>query len=181
MKFSEKLYFKDKKLNNETEIFIRDLIKYAVKNIVDEDSYQKYVFLRDKDDLTDYDKKFLNFFKKKLNNATISINNLGDYRFALEYVAGKEFALDTVAHENAHVNMAESLGMEISEFPYTLTFIKTKKGIEVFPAANLGIQINKNISIEEKERYRKVITAPLEYGNKLSQFDLKDLDFLENN
>ncbi len=181
MKFSEKLYFKDKKLNNETEISIRDLIRFAVKNIVDEDSYQKYISLRDRDDLTDYDKKFQNNFRRRLNNATISINNLGDYKFALEYVAGKEFAEDTVAHENAHVNMAESLGMEIGEFPYVLTFIKTKKGMEVFPSANLGIQINKNISIDEKEKYRKVITAPLEYGNKLSKFDLEDLDFLENN
>lgn len=181
MKFSEKLFEKRKRneTKNEHESYIVGLLETVMNNAVDEDGYLRFKELEKKPNMSDYDRKFVYNFKNKINKATISINNLADYKFALEWVTTKEYASDLVAHENAHVNMAESLGMEISDYPYMMTFTDSRNGVKVYPAANVKISIKNDLPIEEKEKIKKVIIAPLEYGNKLSPGDINDLNSLE--
>lgn len=147
------------------------LVNVAKQNAILESDYHRHCGLVDKEVLSEEEKAL----ESRIDSATVRTNNLGDFQFAMEEFWEPEHALNVLAHENAHVNKAQSLG--VKTHGYKLTFIKREDGkLFIQPTATIDIFGGSN---EEKRKTKEILLAPLEYGNRLSDGDIELLKQLE--
>jgi hypothetical protein len=105
---------------------------------------------------------------------TLIIQTLPEFKFAMEYIGFSNNALlDTIEHENAHGNMAESVGAE--HHGYNLIFQRNEQGkLVVQPQAIIYIPDEWSKEDQENANY-DITIAPEVYGNSLSDGDREDL------
>lgn len=124
-------------------------------------------------------------FIKKIKNSIAEFKTIKDFKEACKILGldnkkksgYKNFTEYIIAHENAHLNIAEKEGQIIHG--YWFIFIEDEEGeIIMQPAA--GYELLDNLSNQELlEIEKRIINAPHEYGNELSLADKYKLDFLE--
>ena len=132
------------------------LIKVAKNNAVSDSEYNR------EDDI-----------KGIYEHAKIHVKTLPEFKMVLEKIGMPyDNLIDTLEHENAHANKAEELGALHEK--YAILCIKYKDGYGYIPQA--GIYIPDEWTNEKQMHVKnKIISAPEEYGNYLSQDDLEDL------
>lgn len=168
MKFEDKNIYENKR-----RFFIETLVNAASSNAVPLDIFHKYNQIFRKNELSEEEKDICN----KVELATVHTKNLGDFRFAMEEIWDKEDVLNILEHENAHANVAQSLGVETKD--YRLIFYKNEKGnILIEPS----VRISLTGTLEERNQKKiKILLAPHEYGNILSDEDTNTLQYILNN
>lgn len=114
---------------------------------------------------------------KELQAHIVTVSTLPEFKILLEEVEqNKEIVLDTLAHENAHINEAEAWGSTVNG--YSLLVSKNGDSFVYTPIANYSVpkylnaenEITANIAIAK---------APQEYGNRLAPDDIERIEELK--
>lgn len=110
-------------------------------------------------------------------NSSVTVQTLVEYRMVLEKALGQDKAEKILAHENAHANVALSLGAEF--MGYTLLICKDKDDFAIRGGASYRLPIEWTDE-EKKAAHIRIYAAPEEYGEKLSHTDEKVIDGLKD-
>lgn len=115
-----------------------------------------------------------------LAQATIRVQTIVEYRMVLELLLdspGEEEAVaEILAHENAHSNVAESLGANVHH--YLLTIIR--EGPEMYLSPSVDFSVPEEWpEAKRREVYLAVMKAPEEYGETLSPDDRKQIENID--
>lgn len=113
-----------------------------------------------------------------VRKARISCGSLYELNTALQLLGIKsEDVLDTVAHENAHANKAESMGANHHDYRILVSKINGEYAYRV----SAGIELPDEWEMDKKkEGLIAILKAPEEYGNELSPSDISLLNKLED-
>lgn len=111
-----------------------------------------------------------------LDNAAVKVTTLNEFRWALEMLSNykgldyldKERIDRIIAHENAHSNKAEMLGADHN--CYSIPILKDNN---VYILRHLSTVISNIDDKNYKEDLIKILEAPDEYGEKMSESDIK--------
>lgn len=118
--------------------------------------------------VSDLEKQELIRMQENLASSTVSFTSLSEFKKAVEvYYSGVE-ADEIVAHENAHMNIAESLGVE-AEYGVALT--KTEAGLGFYSTVKL---LAFPVGMSKKDQIKSLIaisSAPDSYGEENSDND----------
>ncbi len=111
-----------------------------------------------------------------LQSHIVTVQNLFEFNALLEAAGADQItAMDTVAHENAHLNVAESLGFKASG--YSLLVSKGEHGFAYTPIANYEVPHTLNTK-DTVEANIAIAQAPEKYGNKLAPDDIERIETL---
>jgi hypothetical protein len=158
---------------------MKRLVDVAEKNAISWEEYNEYESICSKDDFSDEEEARFDELDAKVTRATVLCDNTNDFKYALEYF-GVNDPIDTLAHENAHANKAEQLGVEFEG--YFLKMIKAPDGhyiVDIGAYCNMDNKEEEWSVMKQKEASIQIIRAPDEYGNKMSQDDIDKLDKIE--
>lgn len=153
-------------IKNEKEILLKELQKkvlFAMENSLDLELMQlKYILNKDDKEISDMIKK-----------ATITVETISEFRLILKILARSDEEIqDILAHENAHANKTETLGVE--HLGYNIIIIK--KGDDyLFQPFSEKCTPEEWSEEKKKEAAIQIVLAPEEYGNKLSSGDIEEL------
>jgi hypothetical protein len=118
--------------------------------------------------------------KEFLAQATIRVQTIVEYRIVLELLLDApgeaEEVAKTLAHENAHANVAESLGARVHH--YLLTIIRDGQEMYLSPSVDFSVPEEWS-EAKRKEVYLAIIKAPEEYGETLSPDDKKQIENID--
>ncbi|MFA5773085.1 MAG: hypothetical protein WC908_00200 [Candidatus Paceibacterota bacterium] len=119
----------------------------------------------------------------KLENATIKVNTLNEFRLALEKLKnlrifkdfGEKQINELISHENAHANKAEELGAEHKSFK--IVIIKNNENDYALSTTTAEIYIPEEWDAKKKrEVLVQIFKAPEIYGgSNMSSYDKKML------
>ena len=121
------------------------------------------------------DNKNVNQLPKEI---IMKVDNLNEFRLLMElFGTSEEKIQDILAHENAHGNKADSLGIKgVKHLGYELRIKKTNDGYFLQPKVDIHYPIRYRLLKKKFRQVRKdIISAPEEYGNKLSPNDIETL------
>ena len=110
-------------------------------------------------------------------NSSVIVQTLVEYIMVLEKSLGQNKAEEILAHENAHANVAMSLGAEF--VGYTLLICKDKEGFVIRGGAPYRLPLEWTDE-KKKAAHVRIYTGPEEYGEKLSPSDEKVIDGLKD-
>lgn len=133
-------------------------------------------------DLLENEKKYaegelsLDEFLVMLDNAAVKVATLNEFRWALEMLSNyegldylnKEKIDKIIAHENAHSNKSEMLGANHDY--YSIPIFKDNN---IYILRHLSTVISNLNDKNYKEDLIKILEAPDEYGEKMSESDIK--------
>lgn len=170
-----------KPFEQERQLAMKKLIDTACENAITEEEFDEYqsIYLKKLDDISDDEVDRFDELDLKVEASKVLCNNLNDFKYALEYF-GVDDPIDLLAHENAHANKAEQLGVDFEGY-----YLKIMKCSDGHYHADIGADID--ISGKEfswsKDRQKEadidITRAPYEYGNKMSADDIDRLDRIE--
>lgn len=110
-------------------------------------------------------------------NSSITVQTLAEYRMVLENMTNPAEAEEILAHENAHANIAQSLGADFIGY----SLLICKDGDEFVFRGGAPYRLPKEWSAEKKKAaHIRIYNAPEEYGEELSPTDEKVVDGLRN-
>lgn len=116
--------------------------------------------------------------RQKLKASSVIVQTVGEFRILLRKVVGDdEESIDrTIAHENAHAHVAQSIGAYFKG--YSLLIAKNGDQFMHLPGADYSYPVEWS---EEKrmEADKQILRAPDEYGGELSSHDIQQLERLE--
>lgn len=121
--------------------------------------------------LDEYDK-----LDEEIKKHIVVVKTLPEYRMLLEKTANTATVEDTLAHENAHLNKAESLGVPVEG--YAIIVSKNEKGFVYAPYAEYKMPTSWD-QRRQIEANIQIANAPHEYGNRLSPTDEKRIEELK--
>ena len=114
---------------------------------------------------------------EKLQASIVTVNTLGDFRTLLEKTdLSAEDVLHTLAHENAHANVAESLGAD--EIEYSIMICKGKDNFKYNAWASFRNPSDWSKDPQKIPNLIRIFNAPAEYGDSLSEDDRKTIEKL---
>ncbi|MBA3732942.1 hypothetical protein H0W91_01030 [Patescibacteria group bacterium] len=125
-------------------------------------------------ELTDEELEYYYSYRERLDEASILVETLLEAKRVMEILGfDHDSLIDTLSHENSHTNKAMQLGANFGGYNFLL--IKdTDGGYLITPSATTSIP--EDWSKEKKEEaMTKIISAPDEYGNKMSEMDKMEL------
>lgn len=107
----------------------------------------------------------------ELQSHIVTVSTLPEFKILLEETgANTETILDSLAHENAHMNEAEAWGFKTKG--YSLLISKNENGYAYTPIANY--EVPKSLNTESETIANIAIAkAPAEYGNRLAPDDIE--------
>ena len=129
-------------------------------------------------ELTDKEVFHYHQFRDKMNKASIEVETLTEARRVMGILGFDPHSIiDTLSHENAHGNKAEELGAK--HLGYKFVLIKSANGgFLVQPQAMTYIPDEWDKE-KQNDTEMKILQAPEEYGNEMSQSDKNYLEDLK--
>jgi hypothetical protein len=124
--------------------------------------------------------KTLDEFKKldeEISKHIIIVKTLIEYKVLLQKIAPSDVLYDTLAHENAHANTAESLGVNLNG--YAVVVSKNKDGFVYQPYVDYTVPTSWDLK-KQIETNIKIADAPREYGNRLAPDDAERIEELKS-
>ncbi len=170
----------------ERRIAVKEILDKAYDSAVSEEEYDEWerLSLKNEDDTSSEELVRFDELDAKIKAATATFENINDFKYALQYF-GVQDPIDDLAHENAHANKAEQLGVKFEY--YYMRIFGTKDGRFI---ADIGASIDTEKDahgnerdwgrFEEKEADIDITRAPDEYGNKMSPSDIDRLSRMDD-
>jgi len=150
------------------------LIDEAKKHALEEDEFLKLLDKRDalmRQPLTSESIDEMKKMDEVLDKSKVAVKNLPDFKTLLELtVKDEKVRRDTLAHENAHGNVADSVGM--IHFEYSMHFVKIGDKWNYMLSTSAGFP--SFTPMTEEERLKKEIAfteAPKTFGEDMSTHD----------
>jgi hypothetical protein len=176
--------FKNEVMDN-MEAELQKKIAFAKEHVLSKEEYEQGLKkdfemrgIENTRELTDEEVEYFHSFREKINEATIEVQTLPEAKRAMEMLGfDYEAVADTLSHENAHGNKAEQLGAK--HLGYRFLLIRMPEGLVVQPQANLYIPDEWDEKTQN-DVLTQITNAPEEYGNELSEGDLRDLNHLND-
>jgi hypothetical protein len=172
--------FSKNEILDKLEVELRGKIDFAKENALSEEEYEEVSekefemqSIQNKRELTDEEVEYYFDFRERMNKATIEVKTLIEAKRIMELLNFKqETLIDTLAHENAHGNVAEQHGAQ--HIGYKFVVIEGKGGYIIQPQANIYLpdEWDKN---KQNFVLARITQAPEEYGNSISEGDKRDL------
>lgn len=122
--------------------------------------------------------KQIDALRETLRNSSVTVETLPEFRALLELVFGVDSpdVQETLAHENAHANVVQQENAIFTG--YSLLVAKDGEEYNFLPGTDY--ETPKGWSVKKRtEVYGKILNAPDEYGNELSETDKLRLSKLE--
>lgn len=133
--------------------------------------------IQNKRELTDKEVFHYHQFRDKMNNASIEVETLTEARRVMGILGFDAHSIvDTLSHENAHGNKAEELGAK--HLGYKFVLIKSVNGGFIVQPQAMTYIPDEWSKEKQNDTEAKILSAPEEYGNEMSESDrnyLKDL------
>lgn len=123
--------------------------------------------------------KTLDEFNKldaEIKKHIIVVKTLIEYKTLLQKIAPSDVLYDTLAHENAHANVAESLGVNLNG--YAIVVSKNKDSFVYQPYVDYEVPTSWDLK-RQIETNIKIAEAPREYGNRLAPDDAERVEELK--
>lgn len=166
------------------EAGLQKKVAFAKEHILSEQDYENISTEQLRMRAIEKDREFTNeevdhflSFLEKIENATVIVSTIPEARRVMELLNFKpDQVTHVLAHENAHANKAEELGGEHLGYEFILN-----RGSEgnILIHAQAKNKIPDGLSEEEEKIFKlKTLFAPEEYGNKLSEADIRDIEEL---
>jgi len=179
----ENKVFDDNKNLEILESNLQKKIQFAKENALSEREYEEISEkefemqqLQNKRELTDEEVNFYFNFREKNNKASIEIETITEAKRVMEILGfDQDSLLDTIAHENAHGNVAEKIGA--NHLGYKFVVIRLENGYAIQPQANIYIP-DEWSKDRQNEALLQITQAPEDYDNTLSSGDRRDIDGL---
>jgi hypothetical protein len=120
-----------------------------------------YVSKEERDDLAK--------MRNNIKESTLYLGNLNDFQEAVNlYFSVKEEAEEILAHENSHMNVAESMKVDAS---YAITITRTTGGFGFYPAVIITKFPEEMNYKQQVEAFIKIASAPDAYSEENSDGD----------
>lgn len=156
----------------ELEHTIETLLKEVQANAVDEKIVGSLIERRHqlgRQEKTDASKIELQKIDTELEKHIVTVKTIAEFKLLMEKIGRNYYAvMGTVAHENAHANMASSLGAIHSGYSLLVTRKGNDFSYQPIALTNVRGEWDKK---DQLEANIKIAGAPKEYGNKLSPGD----------
>lgn len=151
---------------------------------------KEYVSIIDRqEDILRHNRGYLNWYEWKeyydiedqLEQTRIRVMTLSEFRFVLENFGIQEVdVLHTLAHENAHVNIAEQFNATFEGYVLNVSKQLVNGRLAYILEPEADVQIPDNWTDETSTKIaREIVLAPVAYGCELSDGDRKLLARLE--
>lgn len=170
-----------KSLSEQVEYKLQEKVSYAKSHCltieeeaeINEKLIEGMVIQRERE-LTNDEVEYYYLFRERLDEASITVDTLPEARRIMEMIGfSNDSLIDTLSHENAHANKAMQLGANFGGYKF-LIIKDVDGGYLVNPMAETSIP--EDWSDEKREEVdTKIIGAPYEYGNRMSDGDRKEL------
>jgi len=118
-----------------------------------------------------------NKLDEEIKKHIIIVKTLMEYKALLQKIAPSDVLYDTLAHENAHANKAESLGVNLNG--YAVVVSKNKDGFVYQPYVDYTVPTSWDRK-REIETNIEIADAPREYGNRLAPDDAERVEELKS-
>ncbi len=165
----------DQKLD---EVKLRALQMNVVKGILNE--IELILKRQEAKESNQNDTDYLQDLRKALDESSIIVQSLPEFRMLISKTIGKIDANNiehVVAHENAHANIVQSEGAHF--LGYRLLVVKDDASDSFLYRPGVIYDIPKDWDVERRQKaYINILSAPKDYGDRLSRSDQERLDRL---
>jgi hypothetical protein len=115
--------------------------------------------------------------QEEIMNSSVTVHTLAEYKMVLQSMMDDDEAEEILAHENAHANVAQSLGAEFLGY----SLLICKDGDEFVFRGGAPYRLPSEWSTEKKKAaHLRIYGAPEEYGEENSPTDEKVVNSLKN-
>jgi hypothetical protein len=151
--------------------------KLKLVKVLEDEDVLRYEAITSKKKGVQGGEEFAKRFKQKVEEASIVVEYLKDFEILLRILGQSEdYIRNLLAHENAHANKAEELGGVFKG--YRLVFFREDGKIRFQPFAD-AVPLDTWDNSKKKEVMKEVLSAPLAYGDKLSEVDIHNINRLD--
>jgi len=166
--------WEQKKSEIDQKIEVLDKKRFAYKDYLQLQQYIENIEGLTQDQL--FHARLLDIIQKR---SILKLETLPEFKYALEKLpnTSKEWRTEMLAHENAHANVADKLGVE--HFDYSLIFLEGKDEEKLYipQASHINPEMIEGWTKQRQNEANLEITqAPEVYGGRLSESDKKEIE-----